>query len=124
MRARPQPRGVGSPRRQSEIPQLRSTADQLYREIARTARELNILDQRIEGSEGEVATTSHMAPTHQREEFEEAHERLEVDLEASIAALKRIREAISDYASLGGTVGLDPIRESLEGARARFDPAT
>ncbi len=108
---------------QGEFPQLRSTADQLYREIAKTARELNILDQRIEGTEGEVSSTSPVAPTHQREEFEEAHERLEVDLEASIAALKRIREAISDYASLGGTVGLDPIRESLERARARFDQA-
>lgn len=108
---------------QSEFPQLRSTADQLYREIAKTARELNILDRRIEAPEGEVISASRLSPARQREEFEEAHERLELNLEDSITALKRIREAISDYASLGGTVGLDPIQESLEIARARLGRA-
>jgi len=108
---------------QSEFPQLRSTADQLYREIAKTARELNILDRRIEAPEGEVISASRLSPARQREEFEEAHKRLELNLEDSITALKRIREAISDYASLGGTVGLDPIQESLEIARARLGRA-
>ena len=101
---------------QAEFPRLRSTADRLFREIARTARELDILDKRIAGAVAEPTPGSPVRLRHRPEEFEEAQLRLQAELDDTMGALKRIREATADYASLGGTVGLDPIRESLDGA--------